>query len=226
LKAAVIAMLFGIGRKPDKEDLEAEILAKELEKELDALPQNMLYEALGLDVFGRFGYALMDGVVDRLQGRTFVNKQDVQTGIVYTDLFLDVQDATEKMAVAIGDYMDGETYVSGAKKGEPKWETTVPKAIDATAEIVMALSGLPYSGIKSDVVYPYKGAVSAIDKTLTTEQILVKIRDNTYRTSGKGADGTYHKAGSPHRGREELVADLKKEYARRKGKATAVSKGK
>jgi hypothetical protein len=231
ISLGVISLKYLLSDDEDKKERYKLAMQAELEKRIKSLPMKILFNMSGLSMFGQIFTAAIDSAIrGATKGWNNIRLSQVQTGNIFTDLVLDTTETATFTAKAVAQYVDKEKYKSGDKKGALKWKTTAKMAADDIVGLVALSSGLPYGGLKSDFYYPAKSGLSAYEKSLTENELVAEIKKRLRKEGGYeriliGTNaagkklyrkGQYMPAGSPHKGEEQKVAELRKELAKRR----------
>ena len=150
---ALVAM--GIRKPPDDKEIK-----KEVERLTKKIPLETVFNIIGLDAMGTLftsmGYAALQ---TRKYGWGMGRYSDIRTGNMLADLTLDFMQMGIDFTLFIDQLISGEKYKSGKNRGRYKWEITGMRLIDDIALLVAYRFGLPYEGIKSDIVWPVQFAL-------------------------------------------------------------------
>lgn len=162
--AALVAM--GIRKPPDDEEIRAE--AERLAKKI---PTETVFNLIGLNalgtIFSSMGYTALKA---RKYGWQSGRYSDIRTGNMMADLTLDFMQLGIDFTMFTDQIITGEKYKSGKNKGRYKWEVTGTRLIDDITLLIAYRFGLPYEGIKSDIVWPVQAVLR--ERTTQTPQAI------------------------------------------------------
>jgi len=213
VKYVPLLLLFGMGKR-DEEELK-EHVRKDIKLVVTKVPQETVFNVMGLPVYGQLVATVVEQALKGFQGRwSSIKYGDVRTGSVLTDFLVDVGLSgwsAGKLGRDIGLALIGDEeakYKSGPKKGEYKYRYTAMEVSDNIAEIVSQLTGIGYSGLRADIVYPIEQALKQGPYAgLTLSELYKKLDDATNNTTGL-----------PVKGRSQESVDRIREAIRRKKK--------
>lgn len=193
VKYGALGLLFGVGKR-DEEDIKAHI-RKDLRMDARKIPQETIFNMVGLPVYGNIISNLADEAMKGFEGKwSKVKYGDVRTGSVIMDFLVDLGLATWGVGKFSRDLATQDVYDSGPKEGKMKWKYSGYDLMNNIGEIVSQLTGLPFSGVRSDVVWPVKEGTKKREKLnlvgMTAEELNAMKRDNRYKTPPKGKRGS------------------------------------
>lgn len=150
---ALVAM--GIRKPPDDEEIK-----KEVERLAKKIPLETVFNLVGLNALGSLfvsmGYAALK---TRKYGWQTGRYSDIRTGNMLADLTLDLMQMGIDFTLFTDQIISGEKYERGKNKNRYKWEITGLRLIDDITLLIAYRFGLPYEGLKSDIVWPVQLAL-------------------------------------------------------------------
>jgi len=164
VKAGVLAVLFGLSDEEDKE-LVKEIAKEEAVKDIKKVPFESVMNMLGLGAFGQIGATIGYEAVRQIEGKTFTKKlSEARTGNIIADLTMDFMQFGIDSAKLAKQLWTQEVYVDRKRMGEARWKDTATELVNTTAEIVAQIMGMPYSGPRSDIVWPTQSVLRGMSR--------------------------------------------------------------
>lgn len=164
VKAAVLSVLFGLSDEKDKE-LVKEIAKEEVVKDIKKVPLESILNMFGLIAFGQIAGTIGYEAARQVKGKTFPKKlSEVRTGNIIADFTMDFTQFGILSAKLAKEIWTGEVYVDRKRMGEAKWKDTAVDLVNVAAEITALIAGIPYSGPRSDIVWPTKTVLRGMSK--------------------------------------------------------------
>lgn len=156
VKAAVLSVLFGLSDEDDKE-LVKEIAKEQVVKDIKKVPLESVLNMFGLVAFGQIASTIGYEAARQIEGKTFPKKlSEARTGNIIADFTMDFTQFGITSAKLAKEIWTGEVYVDRKRMGEAKWKDTAVDLANVAAEIIALITGTPYSGPRSDIVWPTK----------------------------------------------------------------------
>jgi hypothetical protein len=183
LTAAAIILIseFSGGEPEEKREKRNRALADAANKRWSRMAKRMIFEPLGLSVFGQTVAEIGQRVVDAARGKpAFMKPGDMPTGNMFADMVLAMGQGSIDAGTMVHQYLSGDRYQSGPKKGDLKWKSSAWGVADSVLQAVSYLTGSTYSGIKSDVVWPIQTASRALRDTPTRIGLIEQLAELTY----------------------------------------------
>lgn len=164
--AIVFFTAMGLREPPDEEELKKEAL-----RIAKKVPLETAFNLIGLNAIGTLfvsmGYAALK---TRKYGWQKGRYSDIRTGNMLADITLDVMQTGIDFTLFTDQLISGEKYKSGKNRGRYKWEITGMRLIDDISMLIAYRYGLPYEGLRSDIVWPAERALKGV-----SEKPIVKI---------------------------------------------------
>ncbi len=173
VKYTTLGILLGIGKR-DEEEVKRYV-KKDLERQAKQLPTETVFNMVGLSVYGQIIATMTDQAIRGFSGKWSRTKfGDVRTGSVITDFIIDLGQITWSMGKFGQDLALQTRYASPSDKkfGQLVWKDSGVEVVNDLMEVISQLTGLPYAGPRSDIVWPVKAAVKGTDEdSLYKEQV-------------------------------------------------------
>jgi hypothetical protein len=192
VKGAALAYLLSLADDDDEKKKLTETAKKSAIKDAERIAIDFPLNAVALSVFGQMGADIGEKVISGLSGRSnWGNIADVRTGNIIADLVVDISALSVESGLLARQLYTGEIYKTGDRAGQEKWKTTILDLADNLAETTSSVTGLPYSGIKGDFVYPVQNILNTRKKiekdfdyrikNMTTEQLYIEREKYTFK---------------------------------------------
>jgi hypothetical protein len=163
VKAGALAVLFGL--RPEDKELVKELAKEEALKDVKKLPLETALNLIGLSAFGKIGATIGYEAAKSFEGKGFFKRaSEIRTGNIITDLFVDSTQWGIVFGKLAKEIFTGEVYTDHKRLGQSKWKDTATDLVNITAEITAQLTGLPYGGPRSDIVWPTQSVLYGMSK--------------------------------------------------------------